>query len=500
MYFPTVGGSFISNPGHVSDDRFMRVVNSRARSLPPPTRNPDVFFPTVEDSFVRSPSPVRSLRLDTSEPAQNRPGSVHARDHGVKKKRRENSALLLVPYDKKVSRKQGQRSSATSGHRESCAVGNGTRSQARSELKSAAKISSPISSRTLHSSRVTPQQSKLTRSHATERPVSMPDAAANSTAKKKAAKHRYQFGGVREQERQTKVQAAAQRAQERRMEEQRRFGDPRQWEIRLGKHRTCFQNVESGALSIDEPPGHELVRKEDDWVALSKDEWKRYRNDKAREQRRHVRTLRREEEAEEALAAKNALEKKRADAYQQWAKSEAGQRVLKRQEQVAGQRAVRDEAYREIDRVASRVSAQRKGELYSMYSRFLDEIAMSVEDESDFQTPSTSPSSGAALRLQQLREAKQTPSFTEWYDKHRAEQEREAARRATEFKAQMVEKLTSKFSEAGLLDRDVAQIISDHQGDYWKVDKLLNNADFVALFFCFVNAFLTALCIGVIVG
>ena len=135
-----------------------------------------------------------------------------------------------------------------------------------------------------------------------------------------------------------------------------------------------------------------------------------------------------------------------------------------------------------------------------MYSRFLDEIAMSVEDESDFQTPSTSPSSGAALRLQQLREAKQTPSFTEWYDKHRAEQEREAARRATEFKAQMVEKLTSKFSEAGLLDRDVAQIISDHQGDYWKVDKLLNNADFVALFFCFVNAFLTALCIGVIVG
>ena len=34
--------------------------------------------------------------------------------------------------------------------------------------------------------------------------------------------------------------------------------------------------------------------------ALSKDEWKRYRNDKAREQRRHVRTLRREEEAEEA--------------------------------------------------------------------------------------------------------------------------------------------------------------------------------------------------------
>ena len=34
---------------------------------------------------------------------------------------------------------------------------------------------------------------------------------------------------------------------------------------------------------------------------------------------------------QQALAAKNALEKKRADAYQQWAKSEAGQRVLKRQ-------------------------------------------------------------------------------------------------------------------------------------------------------------------------
>ena len=252
MYFPTVGGSFISNPGHVSDDRFMRVVNSRARSLPPPTRNPDVFFPTVEDSFVRSPSPVRSLRLDTSEPAQNRPGSVHARDHGVKKKRRENSALLLVPYDKKVSRKQGQRSSATSGHRESCAVGNGTRSQARSELKSAAKISSPISSRTLHSSRVTPQQSKLTRSHATERPVSMPDAAANSTAKKKAAKHRYQFGGVREQERQTKVQAAAQRAQERRMEEQRRCAHPLPQFNVCCKHssRSCVACVSSFLASF----------------------------------------------------------------------------------------------------------------------------------------------------------------------------------------------------------------------------------------------------------
>lgn len=121
-----------------------------------------------------------------------------------------------------------------------------------------------------------------------------------------------------------------------------------------------------------------------------------------------------------------------------------------------------------------------------MYSRFLDEIetASVDDDESELQSPSTSPtSSDAALRLQQLREAKQTPSFAEWYDQHKAEQEVEAARRATEFRAQMVEKLTSKFSEAGLLDHDVAKIVSEHQGDYWKVDGPCKNVVLVCLIF-----------------
>lgn len=236
MYFPTVGGNFVSSPGHVAEDRFLEAVRSRARSPPPPARNPDVFFPTVESSFVRSPSPVRSLE------AQHQSDPVHAREHGVTKKRREKATSLLVhvPSDEKVSRRQfrAQRSqgdkwtphehaSETSGRRQSRTTAHASRSQARSELKSADKFSAPdASSQALHASRSQTQHPEFIRPHAAtdaERPMSVPDAVANSGVKKrKAGLYRYQFGGVREQERQTKVQAAAQRAQERRLEEKRR--------------------------------------------------------------------------------------------------------------------------------------------------------------------------------------------------------------------------------------------------------------------------------------
>ncbi len=146
------------------------------------------------------------------------------------------------------------------------------------------------------------------------------------------------------------------------------------------------------------------------------------------------------------------------------------------------------------------MSASQKGELFSEYCAFLDEQAALITDEdaaeqpsstgirpgspsssptaSDSASPSAATRQGSALaKALKQRAVRAIPSFNEWLEQRTASRQAEAARRAEEFRANLLDTLAVKFAPraidsvdaVGLMRDEVAAVLADHNNDYWEV-------------------------------